>query len=74
MMTDEIQIRTDIYERERGGPPRGRAFWSFKLVTDRVTEKDHLYTTKTPMTYDAALADAIDLARRRRAYCVVVLP
>ena len=40
-----MNVRTDIYERVNGHKPRGRGYWRFKLVTDRVTEK---ITSATP--------------------------
>lgn len=69
-----MKIRTDIYERANGRKPRGRSYWRFLLVTDRVTEKDHLHNSKCDQTYEAALKVAVALAERRRCHTVVVFP
>ena len=74
MAEEEITIDTASYEREHGHKPRGRDYWRFVLCTSRVTEKDHVFDSKTAMSYDKALQEAKALAVRRRANCIRVLP
>lgn len=69
-----MNVKTDVYKRVHGREPRGRSYWRFLLVTDRVTEKDHCYNSKCHETYDAALKAAIELAERRRCHTVMVFP
>jgi hypothetical protein len=69
-----MKIRTDIYKRVNGREPRGRGYWRFQLVTDRVTEKDHFVNSKVEQTYQAALNAATEIATRRRSHTIVVLP
>ena len=69
-----MNIRTDIFERVNGRKPRGRGYWRFQLVTDRVTERDHFVNSKVDQTYSAALNAATEIALRRRSHTIVVLP
>lgn len=69
-----MNIRTESYERVHGHKPRGRDYWRFKLVTDRVTEKDHFCNSKADQTYPSALKAATQIALRRRSHTIVVLP
>jgi hypothetical protein len=69
-----MNIRTDIYERVNGRKPRGRGYWRFKLVTDRVTEKDHFFSSMVGETYPHALKEATRIALMRRSQTIVVLP
>jgi hypothetical protein len=73
-MSEAITIDTASYERVHGKKPSGRGYWRFKLCTDRVTEKDHIVARQDEQNYDAALKAARELAVRRRANCIVVLP
>lgn len=70
----EVKVDTLPYTREHKRLPAGKRFWSFMLICDRVTEKDHYLNRGSPRTYRDALEDAIDLARRRRCHTVKVLP
>jgi hypothetical protein len=69
-----VTVDTARYERAHGKPPNGKDLWSFRLCTDRVTEKDYHFTAEAQLPYDEALKAAVDLAERRRAHTVVVLP
>jgi hypothetical protein len=69
-----MKVRTDIFEKVNGREPRGRGYWRFQLVTDRVTEKDHFHSSKVNQSYYEALKAAVELAERRRSHTVVVLP
>jgi hypothetical protein len=69
-----MKVRTDIYERVNGRKPRGRSYWRFQLVTERVTERDHFVNSKANQTYQSALNAATEIALRRRSHTVVVLP
>lgn len=68
-----MNVRTDIYERTNGCKPRGRGYWRFLLVTDRVTEKDHCHNSKCDQTFEEALKVAKEIAVRRRCHTIVVL-
>jgi len=70
----EITIDTTTYERKTGKKPVGRAFWSFKIISPRVTIKDHIFTTYKPMTFQAACERARELATLRRCDQIVLLP
>jgi hypothetical protein len=72
-MGREIHIDTEAYER-RHGKPRGRAFWTFKIISPRITAKDHVFTTDKPMTYQAAAERARELAELRRSDLIVLVP
>ena len=69
-----MKVRTDIYERVNGRKPRGRGYWCFLLVTDRVTERDHFVSSKVNQTYPSALKAATRIALMRRSHTIVVQP
>ena len=69
-----MKVSTEIYERVNGRKPRGRGYWCFKLVTDRVTERDHFVNSKVDQTYPSALKEATRIAVMRRSQTIVVLP
>jgi hypothetical protein len=72
-MDTDITIDTQTYERHHGKPV-GRAYWSFKIVSPSVTAKDHVFTTHTPVTYQAACQRAREVAALRRSDQIVLLP
>jgi hypothetical protein len=72
-MTDDIRIDTESYERKHG-KPLGRAFWTFKIISPSATYRDHVFTTKTPVTFHAVCQHARDLAVLRKSDHIVLLP
>lgn len=70
----EIKVDVAQFTRAHGRLPAGKRFWSFMLITNRVTENDHYLNRGAPRTYRDALDDALDLAKRRRCHTVRVLP
>jgi len=74
VMIHGIEIDTSYYKAKTGKMPRGRGMWTFMLVTDRITEKDHYHNPGKFMGFAAALGRAVELAKMRRAYLVRVMP
>jgi hypothetical protein len=70
----EITIDTSIYESKTGRKPVGRAFWTFRIVSDSVTIADKFLHSDQPATYDAALKRAKEVAILRRSTRIVVEP
>jgi hypothetical protein len=52
----------------------GRAFWSFKIISPTVTINDKVYSTDTPMTFQAACQRTREIATLRRSELIVLLP
>lgn len=69
-----IEVYTGRYEREHGQKPVGRRFWAFTIVSSTVTAKDHYLPINSPMTYDKALEQAMEVARARRSERIIVEP
>jgi hypothetical protein len=53
---------------------RGRAFWTFRLISDSATVADKFISSEAPATYDAALKRAKEVAVLRRSVLIVVEP
>jgi hypothetical protein len=52
----------------------GRAFWTFRVISPSLTTKDYIFTTDTPMTFQAACDRAREIAAARRSDQIVLLP
>jgi hypothetical protein len=70
----EITIDTSSYQRKTGQKPVGRAFWTFRIVSESVTIADKIVSSDQPATYVAALAKAKQVAALRRSTRIVVEP
>lgn len=70
----DITVDTSKYESRAGRKPVGRAFWTFRIVSDNVTVADKLISSDTPATYDAALKHAKEVAALRRSTKIIVEP
>jgi hypothetical protein len=70
---DELIVSTEAYEFAHG-TPKGRARWGFRLCTRSMTQKDHVHWSPVDTTYVKALKEAKELAAKRGAYLVQLLP
>lgn len=71
----QIAIDTVKYERFHDRKPAGRRFWSFTLVADTITIKDHfLNMDDKQRTYPDALEEAKRVALLRKSVRIIVEP
>ncbi|MCK1668682.1 hypothetical protein [Bradyrhizobium sp. 153] len=68
-----IPIDTRRWEREHGRKPTGRQFWTFRIISPRITAKDFEFTTEEAMTYPAACKVAREKAALRKSDQIVLL-
>jgi hypothetical protein len=68
----EIPISTDTYEQQFG-KPAGRAFWSFRIISDSTAITDHVFTTRKRVTFPEACRRARELARLLRSERIVLM-